>query len=115
MPKHVFTDEERARGHEARRKNKSEKIYDTVRQMYDFIPEDDWPKFIWMHMCVSAVGIRTGDNISLGYARTILPYIYPRLRAVEQNTDTGEAINLYEKMKEHHNEKYGDVWNDDKD
>ena len=110
MPRYKLTDEDRAKGQKQKQINKEQKALAQIQDALPGVPREEWGDILLKSMLLIAMGIRPMDNAAVGAAKTALPYLMPKLKALEIEADTLDPINVHEEEDSKILEKYGDVW-----
>ena len=115
MSRHVFTDEDRAKGQRSKQQKKEDKALAQIEEALPGVPRERWGEILLKSMLLIAMGIRPMDNAAVGAAKTALPYLMPKLKALEIEINSANPRNIHEEEDSKILEKYGDVWAEDEE
>ena len=110
MTRYQFTPEDRAKSHDARQRNKEDAALEKIREALPGVPREEWGEILLKSMLLIAMGIRPMDAAAVGAAKTALPYLMPKLKALEIEINSANPRNIHEEEDSKILEKYGDVW-----
>ena len=109
MP-YQFTKEDRLKGQQANKTRTGRIQIEKIKLLYGLASEEEWAVLIIQHLTLMAAGVMKAHPMVIGAARTVLPYVAARLKAVDQQEDSQEPINIAKVMEDAVKLEHGNVW-----